>query len=174
MALRLEDKQTIVKELSAVANQTLAIVAAEYRGLSGEQITKLRANAHKMGVHLQVVRNTLANRAFAGTEFECLQPALVGPLILAFSQNDPGAAARLFRDFAKESDKLVVTAVAIGGQLLAANELASVANLPTRDEALARLMAVMLAPITKLVRTLAEPTAMLARTLAAVRDKKSA
>ena len=172
MALRLEDKQAIVKDLAEVVSHTSSIVAAEYRGLTGEEMTQLRADARKAGVHLQVVRNTLAKRAFAETDFSCLADALVGPLILAFSKEEPGAAARLVKDFSKDHEKLEVKVLAIGDQLLAANELSAVANLPTYDQALAQLMSVMLAPITKLTRTLAEPAAMVARTFAAVRDKK--
>jgi large subunit ribosomal protein L10 len=172
MTLRLNDKKTIVTEVNQVAAQALSAVAAEYRGLTVEQITSLRRQARDAGVYLRVVRNTLARRAVQGTLFACLDKALVGPLMLAFSQHEPSAAAKVIRNFAKENAKLVVKALAFDGQLLQANELEKLASLPTRDEALASLMAVMKAPITKLVRTLAEPHAKLARVVAAVRDKK--
>lgn len=172
MTLRLEGKKTIVMEVNKVAAQALSAVAAEYRGLSVEQMTNLRRQARGAGVYLRVIRNTLARRAIQGTLFACLDKSLTGPLILAFSQQEPSAAARILRDFAKGNEKLVVTALAFDGQLLHAKDLDKLANLPTRDEALASLMAVMKAPITKLVRTLAEPHAKFVRTIAALRDKK--
>jgi len=121
---------------------------------------------------MRVVRNTLARRALEGTQFACMQQELVGPLVLAFSKDEPGAAARLLRDFAKTNEKLKVKALAIDSKLLPAKDLDKLANLPTRDEAIAQLMSVMLAPITKLVRTMAEPHAKLVRTVAAIRDAK--
>jgi large subunit ribosomal protein L10 len=123
---------------------------------------------------MRVVKNTLARRAVAGTQFECVGAKLKGPLILAFSQEDPGAAARLIKGFAKDNDKLVPTLVSIGGVVLPAKDLERVASLPTRDQALAQLLGVLKAPIGKFVRTLAEPHAKLVRTIAAVKDQKSA
>jgi len=120
------------------------------------------------------VKNTLARRAVAGTQFECVGAKLKGPLILAFSQEDPGAAARLIKGFAKDNDKLVPTLVSIGGVVLSAKDLERVASLPTRDQALAQLLGVLKAPIGKFVRTLAEPHAKLVRTIAAVKDQKGA
>lgn len=174
MTLRLEDKKAIVAEVSEVATQALSAVTAEYRGLTVAQMTDLRAKARSQGVYLRVVRNTLARRAVEGTTFACLQESLAGPLLLAFSRHEPGAAARLLRDFAKTAEKLVIKALAFDGQLLAAKDLDKLANLPTRDEALATLMAAMKAPITKLVRTMVEPHAKMVRTVAAVRDQKQA
>ncbi len=174
MVLRLEDKKAIVAEVAEVAGRSLSAVAAEYRGLTVGELTELRSNARKVGVYMRVVRNTLARRALEGTEFSCLQEILVGPLVLAFSQEDPGAAARLIRDFAKEHEKLVVKALSIGGKLLSPKDIGVLANLPTREQALATLMSVMMAPITQFVRTLAEPHAKFVRTVAAVRDKKQA
>ncbi len=174
MTLRLEDNKAIVAEVGKIAASALAVVAAEYSGLTVEQMTDLRAKARSNGVYLRVVRNTLARRAVEGTAFACLQEPLVGPLLLAFSQTEPSAAARLIRDFVKTNEKLVVKSLAFDGQLLAAKDLNKLASLPTRNEALASLMAVMKAPITKLVRTMAEPHAKMVRTVAAVRDQKQA
>lgn len=174
MALNLEDKKALVAEVSAVAAKAQSVVAAEYRGLTVAQMTELRSRARAQGVYLRVVKNTLARRAIAGTAFEPVGPQLKGPLVLAFSQDDPGAAARLVKDFAKGNDKLVATLVSLGGQLLSARELDKVANLPTREQALSMLLGVLKAPIEKLVRTLAEPQAKLVRTIAAIRDQKQA
>jgi large subunit ribosomal protein L10 len=172
VALRLEGKKAIVAEVSEVANKAVSLIAAEYAGLTVGQLTELRKTARNSGVYMRVVRNTLARRALEGTKFACMQPALVGPLVLAFSKEDPGAAARLLKDYAKKFEKLQIKALSVEGMLLPGSELNRLASLPTRDEAIAQLMAVMRAPITKFVRTLVEPHSKLVRTLAAVRDKK--
>lgn len=174
MALNLEDKKTLVAEVAAVAARAQSAVAAEYRGLSVAQLTELRSKARAAGVYVRVVKNSLARRAVAGTSFECLSPVLKGPLVLAFSQEDPGAAARVFKAFSKDNEKLVPTAVSLSGQLLGAKDLDRVATLPTREQALAILMGVMRAPIQKLAGTLAATPSKLVRTLAAVRDQKQA
>ena len=174
MALSLEEKKAVVKEVAGVANKAFSVVAAEYRGLTVEELTEFRAKAREGGVWVKVVKNNLAKRAFEGTDFECVNDDLVGPLILAFSMEDPGAAARLVQDFAKGHDKLVPRLAAVGGEKLEASDLKRLANLPTYDQALSMLMGVMKAPIEKFVRTLAEPNAKLARTIAAVRDQKEA
>jgi large subunit ribosomal protein L10 len=172
MALNLEAKKAVVAEVAAVASKALSAVAADYRGLTVAQMDALRVNARKQGVYLRVVKNTLARKALQDTGFACMQEGLSGPLVIAFGQDDPGAAAKVIGEFAKDHDKLVVKLVSVGGRVLPPSDLKRLANLPTRDQALAHLMAVMKAPIEKLVRTLAEPHAKLARTLAAVRDQK--
>lgn len=172
MALNLDNKKAIVAEVAEVAKHATALVAANYSGLTVGQVTEMRKSARAVNVYMKVVRNTLARRAFEGTSFACMDPALVGPLVLAFSQEDPGAAARLMKDFSKKFEKLEIKAVSIDGALLPAKDLNRLASLPTRNEAIAQLLAVMTAPITKFVRTLNEPHSKLVRTLAAVRDKK--
>jgi len=167
MALRLEDKKLFVKEVNAVAGDSLSAVAAEYRGLTVSEMTALRKEARSAGVYLRVVKNTLARRAVEGTEFECMKDTLKGPILLAFSKDDPGAAARIIRSFSRDHDALKAISLSAGGQLLPASDLAKLAELPTLDQARSMLLGVMLAPMSKLVRTLAEPSAMLARTLAA-------
>jgi large subunit ribosomal protein L10 len=174
MPLKLEDKKALVAEVTEVAAKAQSVVAAEYRGLTVQQMTEFRAQARQQGVYVRVVKNTLARRALAGTSFEPIGPALKGPLVLAFSKDDPGAAARVVRDFRKANDKLVATLVSLGGQVLPGEDVEKVASLPTREQALAMLLGVFKAPIEKLVRTLAEPQAKLARTLAAIRDRKQA
>jgi large subunit ribosomal protein L10 len=174
MALRLEDKKTLVKEVNAVAGESVTAVAAEYRGLSVSEMTELRKNARNAGVYLRVVKNTLARRAVEGTEFECMQDSLKGPLLLAFAKDDPGAAARIIKDFAKEHGALQAVSLSAGGQLLPASDLSRLADLPTLDQARAMLLGVMVAPMSKLVRTLAEPSGMLARTLGARSNQEAA
>jgi large subunit ribosomal protein L10 len=174
MALRLEDKKAFVKEVNAVAGDSIAAVAAEYRGLSVGDMTDLRREARKAGVYLRVVKNTLARRAVAGTEFECMQDTLKGPILLAFAKDDPGAAARVIKNFAKEHSALQAVSLSIGGELLPGSDLSKVAELPTLDQARAMLLGVFVAPMSQLVRTLAEPAAMVARTLSARGEQEAA
>lgn len=174
MALSLERKKTVVAEVSEVARQAHSAIAAEYRGLSVAEMTDLRVQARNSGVYLRVVRNTLARRALEDTDFSCMGKSLIGPLVLAFSREEPGSAARIMRDYAKGNQKLVIKLVAFGGKLLDASEVERLASLPTKEEAISQLMSVMTAPISKFARTLAEPHAKLVRTLAAIRDQKQA
>lgn len=174
MAIGLEDKKAIVAEVNETATSALSLVIADARGVTVEGMTALRKSARENAVTLRVVRNTLAKRALEGTEYECVHDALVGPSLFGFSMEDPGAAARLFKDFAKEHDTFQVKALAVSGQMLGAEQLDVLAKLPTRDEALSMLMSVMQAPVTKLVRTMNEVPGKLVRTLAAVRDQKEA
>jgi large subunit ribosomal protein L10 len=150
------------------------VVAAEYRGITVSQMTDLRAKARAQGVYMRVVKNTLARKAVAGTSFEAIGSHLKGPLVLAFSKDDPGAAARVVKDFAKANDKLVATLVSLGGPVLSGKDLDKVAALPTREQALSQLLGVLKAPIEKFVRTVAAPHTKLVRTIAAVRDQKQA
>ena len=174
MALRLDDKKAMVAEVAAVAAKAQSVVAAEYRGLTVTQMTDLRAKARKSGVYLRVVKNTLARKAIAGTQFEVVGKSLKGPLILAFSKDDPGAAARLVKAFAKDNDKLKPTVLSLGGSMLTAKDLDKVASLPTLETARAMLLGVLQAPAGKLVRTIVEPHAKAVRVLAARKDQLGA
>ena len=173
MALDFQSKQALVAEVNAVAASALSAVAAEYRGLTVGEMTSLRANARNSGVYIKVVKNTLAKRAVEGTEFECMQDAFKGPLLLAFSKEDPGSAARVVKDFAKEHDNLVTVSVSIGGQLFEAADIDRLAALPTLDEARAMLLRTLQGPLTQFVRLLSEPGAMIARTLQARSEQAS-
>ena len=174
MALNLEQKKAIVAEVAEVASNALSAIAAEYRGLTVSEMTELRRQAREANVYLRVVKNTLARRAVEGTDYACMQEGLVGPLLLAFSQEDPGAAARVISDFAKEHDQLVVKMVALNGKLLDPSEITTLAKMPTYEQAISMLMGTMLAPVQKLATTLNEIPGKLVRTLAAVRDAKKA
>ena len=173
MPLTLEAKKAVVGEVHGIARSAHSLVAADYRGMSVAEMSDLRAQAKKAKVYLRVVRNTLARRALENTDFECTSERLNGPLILAFSQEEPGAAARVVKDFAKSNDNLVVRFLAFDGKALEASEVDVLATLPNREEALARLTSVALAPFSKLARTLAEPHASLVRVLDAYRKKQS-
>ena len=174
MAIGLEDKKAIVAEVNETATSALSLVIADARGVTVTGMTALRKTARENRVTLRVVRNTLARRALVGTDFECVNDSLVGPSLFGFSMEDPGAAARLFKEFAKENKNFEVKALAVSGQILGADQLDVLAKLPTRDQALSILMSVMKAPVTKLVQTMNEVPGKLVRTLAAVRDQKEA
>ncbi len=174
MALNLEEKKSIIAEVSEVAENAFSAIAAEYNGIEAADMTELRAKARNEGVYLRVVKNTLARRAFEGTDFECMNEGLVGPLVLAFSMEDPGSAARVLKEFKKENETLDVKMVALSGQLLPASDLERLASMPTKEQAISMLMAVMKAPVEKLARTLNEVPGKLVRTVAAVRDQKEA
>jgi large subunit ribosomal protein L10 len=172
MALSLVQKKAVVAEIASVAANAHALVVAEYTGITVEDFTEMRAEARKTGVFLKVAKNTLVKIAVKGTEFECVADSLVGPMIYAFSQEDPGCAARLVKEYAKKNDKLVTKLVSIGGKMFEASELGRLASLPTKDQAISQLMSVMKAPVEKFVRTLAEPTVKMVRTIVAIRDQK--
>jgi len=172
VAIGLEDKKAIVADVNETAANALSLVIADARGVTVGDMDALRKAARENNVRLRVVRNTLAKRAMQGTEFECVNEALVGPSLFGFSMEDPGAAARLFKDFAKEQDKFEVKALSVGGKLLDASQIDALAKLPTLEQALGQLASVMIAPVTKLVRTFNEVPSKVTRVVAAVRDQK--
>jgi large subunit ribosomal protein L10 len=174
MALNLEQKKEVVAELAEVASGALSLVAAQYSGMTVAQLTALRVKARQEGVYLRVAKNTLVRRAVQGTSYECVVDALTGPLLYAFSKDDPGAAGRLIKDAAKGNDKLVPKVVSVGGKLYGASELDRLASLPTREQALSMLLGCLVQPATMLVRVLSEPAASLARVVRAVGDQKQA
>ncbi len=174
MSLNLEAKKAIVEEVAEVAGNSPSAVAAEYSGLSVSDMTELRQSARDAGIYLRVVRNTLARRALEDTSFDCMREGLTGQLILAFSKDEPGAAAKVVRDFAKKNDKLVVKLVVLGGKLLQPSDIDALANLPSKEQAISILMGMMMAPVASLARTLAEPHAKFVRTVKAVADQKQA
>ena len=174
MALSREAKEALVDEVSSVAASAHSAVAAEYRGLTVAEMTSLRSEARNSGVYLKVVKNTLARRAIEGTDLECLSDSLTGPLLLVFSANDPGAGARVIRDFTKTHDQLVTKAIAFAGELRPAEDLKLLADMPTLDEARAQLLGTLVAPATQLVRTLVEPAGQIVRLVAAYLDQQQA
>ena len=173
MSLNLDDKKTVVAEVSAEVANAQSIIVAEYRGLEVVDLTALRANARKSGVYLRVVKNTLVRRALSGTAFEGLSDKLAGPLIYGISK-DPVAAAKLLNDFAKGNDKLVIKAGAMPSYVMDAAGVKALATMPSREELLSKLLGTMQAPIAQFVRTLNEIPTKFVRGLAAVRDAKEA
>jgi large subunit ribosomal protein L10 len=171
VSLNLDDKKTVVAEVSAEVANAQSIIVAEYRGLGVVDLTALRANARKSGVYLRVVKNTLVRRAIAGTPFEGLSAQLVGPMIYGISK-DPVAAAKLLNDFAKGNDKLTIKIGAMPNYVMDAVGVKALATMPSREELLSKLLGTMQAPITQFVRTLNEVPTKFVRGLAAVRDAK--
>jgi large subunit ribosomal protein L10 len=172
VTLTLAAKKAVVEEVTEVASKAISAVVADYRGLTVNQMTRLRAEARKSGVYLRVVPNNLTRKAFEKTSFTCLSDLLVGPLFVALSMHAPSDAARLLKEFSKTNDKLQIKALSVSGKLYGTEHLDFIASLPTRDEAIAKLMYVMKALIEKMVRTVAEPVSKLARTISAVKDTK--
>ncbi len=174
MALRFEDKKKVVADVSQVANNALSLVIADSRGVSVSEMTRLRAEARANQIYLRVTQNNLAKRAVANTDYECAIESFRGPTLLAFSMEDPGAAARLFKDFAKSNDNFEIKALAVGGELMGPESIDRLAKLPTREEALAMLAAITLAPVTKLVRTFNDIPGRVTRVVNAVAEQKKA
>lgn len=174
MALNLNDKRQVVEDVAAVAKSSLSVLAADYRGLTVGEMTDLRTKARAAGTSVRVVKNTLAKLAFRGTQFEGMDEALKGPIVLLFAHDDPGAAARVAKDFMKGKKAFEVKGISIGSGLIPVSQLDAVASLPTRDQALAMLMGVMKAPVEKLARTLNEVPGKLVRTVAAIKEAKEA
>ena len=172
MALMPAEKKEIVAEVNRIAARAQSVILADYQGLTVAQMTLLRAQARARGVHLQVVKNTLARRALSGTDYQCLSDRLTGPLVLAFSEENVSAAAKLFKEFGLESDKLEVKAVAVDGKCMEVSAVQRLADLPGRDELLAMLMRAMKAPLAQLAGTLAAVPAKLVRVLAMIREQK--
>ena len=174
MALNLAQKKEVVAELANVAAKAHSLVAAEYAGLTVGQLTELRKKARQNGVYLKVAKNTLVSRAVEGTDYECVKDSLTGPLLYAFSKEDPGAAGRLIKEFAKGTDKLKPTLVAIGGKAYPGSHVDVLASLPTREQALSMFLSVLVQPATMLVRLLSEPASQVARVTKAVGEKQAA
>lgn len=172
MALGLDEKKAIVAEVNETAKNALSLVIADARGVNVGDINALRKLARENNVQLRVVKNTLAKRAFAETEYECVAEVLMGPSLFGFSMEDPGACARLFKDFAKGNEQFEIKALAVGGQMMGAEKIDVLAKLPTREQALGMLAATLIAPVTKLVRTLNEVPSQVTRVVNAVAEQK--
>ncbi|MFP3029032.1 MAG: 50S ribosomal protein L10 [Arsenophonus sp.] len=143
MALNLQDKQAIVAEVSEVAKCAISAVVADFRGVAVDKMTELRKSGREAGVYLRIVRNTLMRRVVEGTSYECLKEAFIGPTLIAFSKEDPSAAASLFKEFAKANQAFEIKAAAFEGEFIPANQIDRLATLPTYYEAIARLMSTM-------------------------------
>jgi len=171
LGLNLEQKQAVVSEIAAKLANAQALIVAEYRGLDVARVTQLRAKARKSGLYLRVLKNTLARRAVKGTPFEQLSDQMIGPLMYGIA-NDPVAGAKVLADFAKENELFVIRGGAMPGSRMSDKDVKALAQLPSREELLARLLGTMQAPVARLVRTMNEVPGKFVRTLAAYRDSK--
>jgi len=172
MPLRFDDKRKVVAEVNAIAATAHSAVIADYLGVKVSELTQLRNDARKESVYIRVVRNTLLKRAVEDTDFACIDQACVGPTLIAFALEDPGAGARVLKAFGKEHDQFSIRALAVGGELLDGSKIDVLATLPTREQALSQLMSVMLAPVTKMAQTFNDVPGRITRAVAAVRDQK--
>jgi len=174
VALSKSDKESIVKEVKEVASNASSLVISDARGLKVSELSQVRKEATQSGIHIQVIKNSLAKLAFEGTDFGCSDEVLVGPSLFAFSFEEPGAAAKLLKSYAKNFDALEIKALVVEGQLLDGSQIDVLAKLPSREEALALLASVLQAPIGKFATLLNEVPSKLARVLTAVNDNKKA
>jgi len=171
VALKIGEKKVVVQEIAEIASTAQSAVAAEYRGLTVQQLSLLRSNARELGVYVKVIKNNLVKIAIKDTSLECMDSSLKGPLIFAFSKDELGAAAKLVNDFKKDNDLLKPVAMAVNGELIDVEKLSQIAALPNRDQAISMLMAVMKLPIEKFVRILSAPNIKLVQTLSAYKMK---
>ena len=172
MPMRIDDKKIAVEELQDVANQAVSAVAADYHGTSVTELTKLREEARASAVHLKVIRNTLAKRALSETKFSCFEDLLVGPTMLAFSLEDPTSAVKLVNNFTKVNKNFQVKGLSLGDSLLELSKLSAIANMPSRNEALAQLAGLLKSPMNKFVSVLNQVPSKLVRTLQALKEQK--
>ncbi len=172
MLLNLEKKQQMVAQLHESFATAVSLVVADFQGVPVVDMTELRKRARETGVRVQVVRNKLARRALQDTEFVCMEEALTGPLLCAFSLEDPGAGARLFKEFGDTHPSFRIKNLAVSGRLMGGDQVDMLATLPTREEALARLAGTLQGPVAALMGCMQEVAAQLVRTLAAVAEQK--
>lgn len=172
MTLRADDKKQVVAEVAKIATSAKSAIALDYHGIEANQMTNLRRQAREQNIYLRVIKNNLARRALTDTQYACMTEHLSGPMMFAFSIEDPAAAARVVNNFHKETDKLKVKLIALDGELRETSELKRLATLPTYEQSISLLMAVMKAPIEKLVKTIKAPVLQTVRSVAAIRDQK--
>ena len=174
VALSKSEKERIVGEIKEVATNASSLVISDARGLKVSELSEVRQKATQSGIHIQVIKNSLAKLAFEGTDFGCSDEVLVGPSLFAFSFEEPGAAAKLLKTYAKNFDNLDIKALVVEGQLLDGSQIDILASLPSKDEAYGLIANVLQAPVTKFATLLNEVPSKLARVLSAVNDKKKA
>lgn len=174
MALAKHEKERIVDEIKQVVATASTLVVSDARGLKVSELSQIRKEANDKGVHIQVIKNSLAKLAFKGSDFDCTEEILTGPSLFAFSFGEPGAAAKLLKTYAKNFEALEIKALAVEGQLLDGSQIDILAKLPSTDEAITLIASVLQAPIGKFATLLNEVPSKLARVLKAVHDNKMA
>ena len=151
---KVELKQPIVDEIKALLDGAVAVTAVDYLGLTVEQDTALRKELREAGVQYKVFKNTLIKRAAEGTDFAQLDDVLEGPTAIAVSKDDATAAARIIAKFAKTADKLELKAAVVEGKYYDSEGVKALAEIPSREELLGRLLGSMQSPITNFARVL--------------------
>ena len=174
VALSKDEKVNIVRDVKEVASNASSLVISDARGLKVSELSEIRTKANESGIHIQVIKNSLAKLAFEGTDFGCSDEVLTGPSLFAFSFEEPGAAAKLLKTYAKNFDELEIKALVVEGQLLDGSQIDILANLPSKEEAYSLIANVLQAPVSKFATLLNEVPSKLARVLSAVRDQKEA
>lgn len=170
---RKAEKAAAVERITARFRDSSTAVLADYRGLTVAQMEELRRKLRGAGVEMVVVKNTLARRAAEAAGFGALQKELVGPIAMAFAQEDLSAPARLLSDYIRANRRMVIKSGLLQGQVIDAATVAQLADLPSREVLISRLLGTMQAPLGTLARTLQAPLSKLSRTLEAVRVRKA-
>jgi large subunit ribosomal protein L10 len=173
MALSVEDKKRIVSDVKEMAAEASSLVLADARGLKVSEATELRSEAHKANVKFRVVKNTLVKLGLKDTSYQGIDDYLNGPTMLAFSYDEPGAAAKILKKFAKDNENLNIKGLSIDGMHLDASEIDRLATLPTFEEAISKFAGLLKAPLGKIASLMNEVPSKLARTLVAVKEQKS-
>lgn len=169
-----DNKEQLVSELAERLASAKAAFLADYRGLNVEQVNKLRNELRAAGVEYRVVKNTLLRLASKGTSTECLDPFLAGPTAIAIAGQDPVAPAKILNEFAKANAKFELKGGALEGKALSVEDIKALAELPSREQLLARMLGSLSAPATNFVGVLAAIPRSLVQVLAAIQDKKEA
>jgi len=154
LSLNRNEKAAVIQDVATQVAKSQTLAMAEYRGLTVENLNKLRVDARSKGVYLHVVKNSLARRAVAGTPFEVATESMVGPLIYGFSE-DAVAAAKVIADFAKGNDKLVIKAGAYAGKVLDADGVKALASVPSKEVLLSQIAGLLMSPVQRMAAVLA-------------------
>jgi large subunit ribosomal protein L10 len=165
-------KAATVADLTARLKASSTAVLADYRGMTVGQMRDLRTRLRGGGIEMVVVKNTLARRAAKAAGYEPLSAELVGPIAMLFAVEDVSAPARILNDYIKANRKMVIKAGLLEGQLIKADAVTELADLPSREVLLSRLLGAMQAPLGNLASVLQAPLTKFARTLDAVRTQK--
>ncbi len=172
--MKKEAKEKVVADVSALLAAATATFLADYRGMNVEATNKLRGELRAVGVDYRVVKNTLLRLAAKGTDAECLDSQLTGPTAVAFATGDPAASAKVLSEFAKSSKAFELKGAVLGGKVLSVEEIQALADLPSREELLAKLLGSINAPTSNFVGVLAAIPRSLVQVLAAIQDQKAA
>ena len=173
MALTLEEKKEIVADINQLANDSSSLVIADARGLKVSEANELRSEGYKANVSFRVVKNTLVRLSLKGTDYEDIDDEyLNGPTMLAFSYEEPGAAAKILKSFAKKNENLNIKGLSIDGKHFDGSEINKLATLPTFIEAISKFAGLLKAPIGKIASLMNEVPSKFARTVTAVKEQK--